>query len=36
MKMSENIFSELVWNNWAEDASGNVTGQALSACLAKS
>jgi hypothetical protein len=36
MKMSKNIFSELEGNNWAKDANGNVTSQALSSCLAKS
>jgi hypothetical protein len=36
MKMGENIFSELEGDNWAKSASGNVTSQALSACLAES
>jgi hypothetical protein len=35
MKMSKNIFSELKGNDWAKDASGNITSQVLSACLAK-
>jgi hypothetical protein len=36
MKMGKNIFSELDGYNWAKSASGNVTSQALSACLAES
>jgi hypothetical protein len=36
MKMCKNIFSELLGDNWLEDASKKVTGQALSACLAES
>jgi hypothetical protein len=36
VKMCKNIFPEFLGDNWLEDASGNVTSQALSACLAES
>jgi hypothetical protein len=36
MKMVQNFFSELEGNNWAKIACGNVSSQALSACLAES
>jgi hypothetical protein len=34
--MVKNAFSEFEGNNWAKIASGNVSSQALSACLAES
>jgi hypothetical protein len=36
MKMRKKIFSELERYNWAENAGGNITSQALGACLAES
>ncbi len=36
VKMGKNILSEFEGDNWAKSASGNVTSQALSACLAES
>jgi hypothetical protein len=35
VKMGKNILSEFEGDNWAKSASGNVTRQALSACLAE-
>ncbi len=36
VKMIKNVFSEFEGNNWAKSACGNVSSQALSACLAES
>jgi hypothetical protein len=36
MKIIKNIIPEVEGNNWAENASGNVTSQVLSACLVES
>jgi hypothetical protein len=36
MKMIKNVFSEFEWDNWSENSGGNVTSQALGACLAES
>jgi hypothetical protein len=36
MKMRKNIFSELEGDNWPENACGNISSQALGACLAES
>jgi hypothetical protein len=36
VKMIKNVFSELEGNNWAKIACGNISRQALSACLAES
>ncbi len=33
VKMIKNIFSEIEGNNWAKIACGNVSSQALRACL---
>jgi hypothetical protein len=35
VKMGKNIFAKFEGDNWAESASGNVTSQALGACLAE-
>ncbi len=35
MKMIKNVFSEFEGNYWAKIACGNVSSQALSACLAE-
>jgi hypothetical protein len=35
-KMIKNVFSEFEGNNWAKIACGNISSQALSACLTKS
>jgi hypothetical protein len=36
VKMIKNVFSEFEGNNWAKIACGNISSQALSACLAES
>jgi hypothetical protein len=36
VKMVKNVFSEFEGNNWAKIACGNISSQALSACLAES
>jgi hypothetical protein len=36
MKLGKKFFSELKGNNWVKNNSGNVTSQALSACLSES
>jgi hypothetical protein len=36
MKVRKNIFSELEGDNWVENACGNITSQALGACLEES
>jgi hypothetical protein len=36
VKIIKNVFSEFEGNNWAEIACGNISSQALSACLAES
>jgi hypothetical protein len=36
VKMVKNGFSEFKGNNWTKIACGNISGQALSACLAES
>jgi hypothetical protein len=36
MKMIKNAFSEFEGDNWAKIACGNISSQALSACLAES
>jgi hypothetical protein len=36
MKMVKNAFPEFEGNNWAKIACGNISSQALSACLAES
>ncbi len=36
IRLIKNVFSELEGNNWAKIACGNVSSQALSACMAES
>jgi hypothetical protein len=36
VKMIKNVFSEFEGNNWVKIACGNISSQALSACLAES
>jgi hypothetical protein len=36
VKMIKNVFSEFEWDDWAKIACGNISSQALSACLAES
>jgi hypothetical protein len=36
VKMCKNIFPKFLGNSWSEDASRNVTSQALGACLVES
>ncbi len=36
MKMQKKNLSELEGDNWAKNACGNITSQALGACLAES
>jgi hypothetical protein len=33
--MGKNIFAKFEGDNWAKSASGNITSQALGACLAE-
>jgi hypothetical protein len=36
VQVKKNVFPKFFWHHWTKNASGNVTNQALYACLAKS